>query len=150
VPADPSRDYEEFNLGNEVYRLLQGAPLNRTWSSYRRYFAGAEGSFRGRVVSAGRPIELLGEVSLEDIASEIAESATSSPARKRVYRGLRAVQAVCVGDIGDVVKLYEKILQRAKVTDVTISRGKAKRLLPRTLGRPDAFSKSSRSNTRRA
>jgi hypothetical protein len=120
VPADPNRDYEEFNLGSEVYRLLKEGSTQHGMEFVSEILRRRGRQFQDELYRRD-PIELLGDVSLEDIAAEIAESTASSPARKRVYRGLRAVQAVCVGDIGDVVKLYEKILQRAKVTERTVS-----------------------------
>jgi hypothetical protein len=40
------------------------------------------------------PVDLLGDVSFEQTAAQIADSSAFSPARKRVYRGLRALQAV--------------------------------------------------------
>jgi hypothetical protein len=112
APADPNRDYEEFDLGNEVYRLLQEGTTRE-----RMNFVSEILSRRGRQFSHAlyrrAPIDVLGDVNLEEIAQEIAMSSTTSAARKQVYRGLRAVQAICVGDLGDVVKLYEKILLRA-------------------------------------
>ena len=118
--ADPNRDYEEFNLGNEVYRLLREGSINQNMEFVSQVLQRRGRQFRDEMYRRD-PRELLGDVSLEDIASEIADSSASSPARKRVYRGLRALQAVCVGDIGDVVKLYEKILQRANPNEVPVS-----------------------------
>ncbi len=112
APADPIRDYEEFDLGNEVYRLLKEGSI-----SDRVNFVSEILTRRGRQfhdpLYKRKPVEVLGDVKLKTIAQEIATSAASSPARKRVYRGVRALQAVCVGDLGDVVKLYEKILNIA-------------------------------------
>ena len=119
APADPSRDYEEFNLGNEVYRLLQEGSTQQNMEFVSEILRRRGRQFSDELYRR-EPIELLGDVTLEEIASEIAESTASSPARKRVYRGLRAVQAVCVGDLGDVVKLYERILQSAKPTDTIV------------------------------
>lgn len=119
APADPNRDYEEFDLGNEVYRLLQVGSTKQ-----RMGFVSEILRRRGRLFHddpyTRDPEELLGDVSLQDIASEIANSSATSRERKRVYRGLRAVQAVCVGDLGDIVKLYEKILQRANPNERTV------------------------------
>ncbi len=58
--------------------------------------------------------ELLGDVSLEQIAREIATFSDTSGAKKSVYRGLACLTKVCVGDIGDVIKLYEDIIRRAQ------------------------------------
>lgn len=119
APADPSRDYEEFNLGNEVYRLLQEGSTTKKMEFVSEILRRRGRQFRDELYQR-EPIDVLGAPMLEEIATEIANSATSSPARKRVYRGLRAMQAVCVGDLGDVVKLYEKILQRAKASELPV------------------------------
>ena len=119
APADPSRDYEEFNLGNEVYRLLQEGSTKRNMEFVSEILRRRGRQFRDELYRR-EPIDLLGDVELEVIASEIADSSATSAARKRVYRGLRALQAVCVGDLGDVVKLYERILQRANISDLPV------------------------------
>lgn len=119
APADPLRDYEEFNLGNEVYRLLQEGSTQRNMEFISEILRRRGRQFQDELYRR-EPRELLGDVHLEEIAKEIASSTSTSADRKRVYRGLRAVQAVCVGDIGDVVKLYEKILQKAKVHEMTV------------------------------
>lgn len=119
APADPNRDYEEFDLGNEVYRLLQEGSTKQRMGFVSEILRRRGRQFHDELYRRD-PEELLGDVSLQDIASEIAASSASSRARKRVYRGLRAVQAVCVGDLGDIVKLYEKILQRANPNERTV------------------------------
>ncbi|MCI0538527.1 MAG: hypothetical protein L0Z50_25245 [Verrucomicrobiales bacterium] len=56
---------------------------------------------------------MLGDVPLETIAGEIGESASNSRKRKKIYRGITALARMCVGDIGDVISLYEQILKKA-------------------------------------
>lgn len=119
APADPSRDYEEFDLGNEVYRLLQEGSTKQRMGFVSEILRRRGRQFHDELYRRD-PEELLGDVSLQDIALEIANSSATSRARKRVYRGLRAVQAVCVGDLGDIVKLYEKILLRANPNERTV------------------------------
>ena len=58
------------------------------------------------------PKAVLGDVSLEDVAREIASSSQGARSRKHVYRGISCLTAVCVGDIGDIIKLYEEMLKR--------------------------------------
>jgi hypothetical protein len=111
APADPTRDYEEVDLGNEVFRLLQEGSAKE-----RVDFIATILSRRAKQLndewSDMSPRDVLGDVPLVDIAREIVNSSATSAKRKEVYRGIRALLAVCVGDIGDVVKLYEKITQR--------------------------------------
>jgi hypothetical protein len=114
--ANPTRDYEEFDLGNEVYRLLKEGSTRDSIEFVSEILRRRGKQFQDELYRR-EPIKLLGDVSLEQIANEIATSSASSPARKRVYRGLRALQAVCVGDLGDIVKLYEKILRRAQSSE---------------------------------
>jgi hypothetical protein len=120
APADPNRDYEEFDLGNEVYRLLQEGTTQDRMNFVSEILRRRGRQFRDSLYQK-EPAEVLGDISLEDIAKDIAASSTTSPARKKVYRGLRALQAVCVGDLGDVVKLYEKILVRAVENALPVS-----------------------------
>ncbi len=123
APADPSRDYEEFNLGNEVYRLLKEGSTTQNMQFVAEILRRRGRQFRDELYRRD-PIDVLGDANLEDIAKDIAGSSASSAARKQVYRGLRALQAVCVGDLGDVVKLYEKILQRATVNELPVAADK--------------------------
>lgn len=120
APADPNRDYEEFNLGNEVYRLLKEGSLGENIEFVSEILRRRGQQFRDPLYLR-EPSDILGDVNLEDIAREIAGSPATSPARKRVYRGLRALQAVCVGDLGDVIKLYEKILRHARIDQLPVS-----------------------------
>ena len=119
APADPSRDYEEFDLGNEVYRLLQKSSTTAKMNFISEILLKRGNQFKDPLHRLP-PLEVLGDVELEVIAEEIASSSETSPDRKRAYRGLRAVQAVCVGDLGDVVKLYDRILQRADIASLPV------------------------------
>lgn len=112
APADPNRDYEEFDLGHEVHRLLNASSV-KARSNFVSEILSRRGQQFADPIYRVKPIDVLGDVTLEDIAREIGTSSPTSADRKKVYRGLRALQAVCVGDLGDVVKLYEKILQHA-------------------------------------
>lgn len=111
APADPTRDYEEVDLGNEVFRILQeGSARERV--DFIAGILSRRAKQLGDEWSNLPPRDVLGEVTLAEIAREIVQSSATSNRRKAVYRGIRALLAVCVGDIGDVVKLYEKIIQR--------------------------------------
>jgi serine/threonine protein kinase len=67
------------------------------------------------------PEQVLGGGTLEAIARDIASAAASgrketTAVRKtlnQTYRGLHALSAVCVGDIGDVIAIYEEMLRKA-------------------------------------
>lgn len=119
APADSNRDYEEFDLGNEVYQLLEEGSTTENMEFISQILR-RRGEMVQNEIYRLEPIDLLGDVTLEEIAANIAASSPTSNARKEVYRGLRALQAVCVGDLGDVVKLYEKILERADVEVIPV------------------------------
>ncbi|HKO19127.1 MAG TPA: hypothetical protein VJU82_09605 [Acidobacteriaceae bacterium] len=119
APADPLRDYEEFNLGNEVYRLLREGSLQDRMDFVSEILRRRGKQFPDPIYRR-EPVEVLGDVTLVQLAREIAASSATSADRKKVYRGLRALQAVCVGDLGDVVKLYDRILQRANANTLPV------------------------------
>jgi hypothetical protein len=110
--ADPSRDYREFDLGREVYRLVQESRLGQGPRFIAEILRRRARFVQSMPEIARRePVEVLGDQSLEMIAKVLATASEGDPERKKAYWGLRALEAVCVGDVGDVVKLYETILQ---------------------------------------
>ena len=60
-----------------------------------------------------RPSELLGDVALEDVARHIVETDRTAGERKTTYWGLSVLSAICVGDVGDVLNIYESMLRKA-------------------------------------
>lgn len=109
LPAREDRDYSVFDLGSEVYDKIKGKK--------GKDFVEAILAQRAEHFSAHprgiKPSHILGDENLETIAREIAESSTTSNKRKEVYRGITALAHVCVGDIGDVISLYERIIKAA-------------------------------------
>lgn len=107
-PAAHWRDFATFDLGAEVNQRLkdrEGKPFVEMILQQRaRFYPGHP---------RGRPSEVLGDVPREKIAEIIARSKPDSSDRKRVYRGLTALTAVCVGDIGSVITIYENMLTRS-------------------------------------
>ena len=104
--ARPGRDYESFDLGAEVNRRLR----------YRRGSAFLAEILQHRADQlkdhpSASPQKLLGDCSLEDIARHIARTGSTSGQRKETYHGIRALCALCVGDIGDALMLYEAMLR---------------------------------------
>ena len=111
-PARIGRDLGVFDLGAEVYAKvkMQGKGngkhfVEQILQQRAQHFAGHPGV---------APSTLLGDVPLETIAREIGESRGNSATRKSVYRGITALARMCVGDIGDVISLYEQILKKAE------------------------------------
>jgi hypothetical protein len=107
-PAREGRDYSVFDLGSEVYDKIKG--------QHGKEFVEQILSQRATHFSAhprATPSQLLGDQDMETIAREIAETSSTSSKRKEVYRGITALAHVCVGDIGDVISLYERIIKAA-------------------------------------
>lgn len=106
-PAAHWRDFDEFDLGAQVYDRLRRADGKK--------FIRDILALRARLHSShpkASPATVLGDVPLETIAERIAKTQPKSRDRKRVYRGLSALAGMCVGDIGSVITLYEEILAK--------------------------------------
>ena len=103
--ARVGRDYDTFDLGAQVINKLTDG---KDKSFVERILASRSEFYPKHPTES--PRELLGDVSLEQIAREIATSGASAPKKKGAYRGIRALAALCVGDIGDVLKIYEAII----------------------------------------
>ena len=110
-PVLENRDITVFDLGADVLETIS-APGNKG-----KDFVSSILEQRAELhVSHPRnkePKNILGDVPLEQIATEIASLDETSGKRKEVYRGLTCLTKVCVGDMGDVIKLYEEILRRS-------------------------------------
>lgn len=117
--AQIGRDVDVFYLDEEVNeRTRQRGPEGG------RSFIGSILEQRAELFPKhpkAHPEQVLGGGTLEAIAREIASASNAartetSAVRSRlstVYRGLNALSAVCVGDIGDVISIYEAMLRAA-------------------------------------
>ena len=105
------RDYETFDLGASINeRLRENA------GRAGRDFIGKVLTARARQFPRHPPVDpsaILGDASLEEIARTIVSTSKTAPEKKGVYHGLTTLAALCVGDIGDVISIYEMILLRA-------------------------------------
>jgi len=102
------RDFETFDLGSEVSKRLK--------EKGRDVFLKKILTHRARLFPSHpqqSPSDILGSKTLASIANEIAESNPTSAQRKAVYSGFSALRAVCVGDMGSAITLYEDILRRS-------------------------------------
>jgi len=107
-PAAHWRDFETFDLGAEVHKRLKRKGgkkfIEDILSQRAKFFSGHPQTPPGTV---------LGNQSLVDIARTISSSGPNSKMRKMVYHGISALKAVCVGDIGSAITIYENILNRS-------------------------------------
>lgn len=114
------RDLKSFDLASEINLLLK-----RGNGRNGREFVSQVLQKRARLLSTHplfSPEEILGDQRLVAIAEQIVNTSDSSPDRKNVYWGLSALAAVCVGDIGDVISIYEMVIDRASpITSVPVA-----------------------------
>ena len=109
--ARAGRDYETFDLGARINeRLRQDA--GRAGKEFIAEVLAARARQFPRHPSQ-TPEEIVGDTTLEQIARTIVSTSKAAPEKKTVYHGMTALAAVCVGDIGDVISIYEMILSRA-------------------------------------
>ncbi|MFY2822975.1 hypothetical protein [Ruegeria sp. MALMAid1280] len=103
------RDFETFDLGAEVYTRLKGKGgkefIGEILSQRSQYFPS-----HPKV----HPSIVLGDKRLNELAHEIAANSATSGRRKSVYAGISTLKAVCVGDIGSVISIYESILHKGQ------------------------------------
>jgi serine/threonine protein kinase len=94
------RDYDYFDLGTEVIRRCASGPrfVEDVLAARAKYTEGLE---------MHSPRSVLGTRSLNDLAISIRDT----PANSKVYWGIDALAAMCVGDVGDILQIYSAILE---------------------------------------
>ena len=102
------RDYTVFDLGYEVHEKIN--QRQRAPGFLESILIARSGHFAAH--PANTPADILGSTPLVEIAKRIASTPATSAEKKTVYHGREALAGVCVGDIGDVIMLYEDILRR--------------------------------------
>ncbi|WP_176016797.1 MULTISPECIES: serine/threonine-protein kinase [Burkholderia] len=110
-PIRVDRDLAVFDLGADVFQTINSD--KEKGNAFVADILQQRAKFHVSHPNKHGPREMLGDVPLEQVAREIAASNATSKERKQAYRGLSCLTSVCVGDIGDVIKLYEEILRRA-------------------------------------
>ncbi|MFZ1528227.1 MAG: hypothetical protein WAT19_05735 [Ferruginibacter sp.] len=105
------RDYTIFDLGHEVNEKVHSN--NKGGIEFVEKILLKRSQFHSSHPKNLRPSELLGDATLQSIAESIAKKAKASE-KKGLYHGITAIAGVCVGDIGDVITLYEMILNKRK------------------------------------
>jgi len=97
------RDYDFFDLGAEVYSHCDPKSpfLAKVLEKRSRLTDGEQGK---------TPRQVLGRQDLISIARAI----KSQPAKAPVYWGLEALAGMCNGDIGDILRLYTNMSEKAR------------------------------------
>ena len=107
--AQPDRDYQSFDLAARVNERLKHPRKGKAFLSNILDLRAAQ----YRKHPKARPKDLLGDVALEDVARHIVETDRTAAERKTTYWGLSVLSAICVGDVGDVLNIYESMLRKA-------------------------------------
>jgi hypothetical protein len=109
--ARSGRDYIVFDLGAEVYeKLTRHGDSGKVFVQDILLQRAAKYANHPKFT----PTQILGDTPLETIARRIAAAERSTRQKRQAYFGLTALTRVCVGDIGDVISLYDSILKRGE------------------------------------
>lgn len=115
--AKIGRDYSIFDLGAEVNKIIHEDHhegqlfIENILLKRAKYFPLHPHNLT--------PSEILGDETLISIAENIVKEEKASK-KKELYHGISALTAVCVGDLGDVITLYELILRRSSGTNYPV------------------------------
>ncbi|MBB6328263.1 serine/threonine protein kinase [Algoriphagus iocasae] len=116
--AREGRDYDVFDLGNEVNEKVHANKSEGT--RFVEKILLKRSKFHSGHPKHLIPSQVLGDATLKSIAENIARKAKASD-KKGLYHGITAIASVCVGDIGDIITLYDMILNR-NVKNFPVSR----------------------------
>ncbi|HEX8495327.1 MAG TPA: hypothetical protein VF658_21120 [Pyrinomonadaceae bacterium] len=102
------RDYAVFDLGADVYAKVRARDgklfVEKILKRRAKYYPNHPDA---------TPAQVLGDASLASIAEKIVTTGENSKHKKEIYHGISALTGMCVGDIGDVIAIYELILKKA-------------------------------------
>jgi tRNA A-37 threonylcarbamoyl transferase component Bud32 len=112
------RDYAVFDLGADVYAKVR----DRDGKLFVEKILKRRAKYYPNHPKAS-PAQVLGDASLASIAEKIVTTGENSKYKKEIYHGISALTGMCVGDIGDVIAIYELILKKAKGGTVPVSPG---------------------------
>lgn len=109
--AKIGRDLESYDLGQQVYNLIK-ENFSEGKKFIEKILIKRTQHFEGHPAPNIKPSELLGDITLGEIAENICNYTDKKGNKNRIYHGMSALAGICVGDIGEVIKLYESILNR--------------------------------------
>lgn len=103
------RDLQTFDLGNLVNEQIRN----------NKSFVTDILEKRNKLLSKDsqplpKPISLLSDISLQDIAGNITKTGRNKSGKKQFYHGITMLSKVCVGDIGDIIHIYNLMLEEYK------------------------------------
>jgi serine/threonine protein kinase len=110
--AREGRDYDVFDLGNEVNEKVHSNKSEGT--QFVEKILLKRSKFHSGHPKNVSPSNVLGDATLKSIAENIARKSKASE-KKGLYHGITAIASVCVGDIGDIITLYDMILNKNRI-----------------------------------
>lgn len=110
--ARAGRDYKFFDLGSAVYETIQDSKRTGEGTRFVESILTQRGNLMRNPPIAG-PAEVLGDVDPGEVSNKIVQTHTWPAGKRFVYHGITALRRVCVGDIGDIITLYELILEQS-------------------------------------
>ena len=120
------RDYDVFDLGAEVYQKVKigrsrgGTAFIESILSRRAKYYPNHPQATSSMVLGDAPLSLIAErIVSSSEGSKLKKE--SSRVKKAVYHGITALAGVCVGDIGDVISIYELILRKSSGSKLPIA-----------------------------
>jgi len=108
--AKIGRDYSIFDLGEQVNRIIHED--HHQGQRFIENILLKRAQFYPQHPKNLTPSQILGDATLISIAEKIVKEDKSSK-KKELYHGISALTAVCVGDLGDVITLYELTIKNA-------------------------------------
>lgn len=106
--AKIGRDYTVFDLGEKVNKIIH--ENHHEGKEFIEKILMKRANFYPLHPKSASISKILGDRTLISIAENIATESRASE-KKSIYWGLSALTAVCVGDLGDVITLYELMLR---------------------------------------
>lgn len=107
--AQDIRDYDKFDLGADVFNSTRESKKGKKF--VENILIKRLEVYKGMPDVPRTLDEVLGDCTLEKIAEFVIKH-TKSDDRKKVYHGATALAALCVGDIGDIISLYDSIIDQ--------------------------------------
>ena len=107
--ARADRDYEPFDLAARVNERLKHPRKGKKFLADILKLRAEQFDRHPDL----KPAAVLGDTPLESVARHVAATDKTAGERKKTYWGLSVLTAVCVGDIGDVLNIYDSILRKS-------------------------------------
>jgi tRNA A-37 threonylcarbamoyl transferase component Bud32 len=103
------RDVESFDLGQNVYGRIKDKGLKNGTNFIEEILIKRADYYSNH--PNHKPSEMLGSNTLINVARTICNISEGNDLKNKVYYGMTTLAGICVGDIGEVIHLYDSILK---------------------------------------